>query len=137
MVLYMKQLQQCQERLTRPQNRPSHLTSSVFQVVLNLVLRLEMRHGRGVLPAVLVAATLHAAVDKVLNTSLDSAVDHRLTLSDLTLVSDAFALRDLYAVDAPDRIAGDFGGAREKGGHVVHVALHELDVAALGGELLR
>lgn len=96
-----------------------------------------MRHGRGVLPAVLVAATLHAAVDKVLNTSLDGTIDHCFTLSNLTLVSDAFALRDLHAVDAPDRTAGDLGSAREKGGHVVHVALNELDVATLGGELLR
>ena len=122
---------------TRPQNRPSHLASGVLQVVLDLVLRLEMRHGRGVLPAVLVAATLHAAVDKVLDAGLDRAVNHRLALPDLTLVSDAFALRDLHAVDAPDRAAGDLGGAREEGWHVVHVALDELDVAALGRELLR
>jgi hypothetical protein len=106
-------------------------------VVLDLMLRLEMRHGRGVLPAVLIAATLHTAVHKVLNARLNSTINHRFALSDLTLVSDAFALRDLHAVDAPDRTAGDLGGAREKGGHVVHVALDELDVAALGCELLR
>lgn len=106
-------------------------------MVLDLMLRLEMRHGSSVVPAVLVATTLHAAVDKVLDASLDSAVDHRLTLSNLTLVSDALALRDLHAVDAPNRTASDFSSAREKGWHVVHVALDELDVAALGRELLR
>lgn len=122
---------------TRPQNRPSHLAGSVFQVVLDLVLRLEMRHGSGVVPAVLVTTTLHAAVDKVLDARLDSAVDHRFTLSDLALMSDALALRDLHAVDAPDRTAGDLSGAREQCRHVVHVALDEFDVAALGCELLR
>ena len=106
-------------------------------MVLDLMLRLEMRHGSGVVPAVLVTTTLHAAVDKVLDARLDSAVDHRFTLSDLALMSDALALRDLHAVDAPDRAAGDLGGAREEGWHVVHVALDELDVAALGCELLR
>lgn len=106
-------------------------------MVLDLVLRLEMRHGRGILPAVLVSATLHAAVDKVLYASLDSAVDHRLALSDLTLVSDTLALRDLHTVDAPDRTARDLGSAREKSWHIVHVTLDELDVVALGGKLLR
>jgi hypothetical protein len=106
-------------------------------MVLDLMLRLEMRHGRGVLPTVLIATTLHAAVDKVLDARLNSAVDHRFTLTNLTLVGHAFALRDLHAVDAPDRAAGDLGGAREEGWHVVHVALDELDVAALGCELLR
>ena len=101
------------------------------------MLRLEMRHGSGVLPAVLVTATLYAAVDKVLDARLDSTVDHRFTLANLTLVSDALALRDLHAVDAPDRTTGDFSRAREKGRHVVHVALDELDVAALRCELLR
>lgn len=96
----------------------------------------EMGNGRGVLPAVLVAAPLHAAVDKVLDAGLDRAVDHRLALPNLALVGDAFALRDLHAVDAPDGAGSDFGGAGEERGHVVHVALHELDVAALGGELL-
>jgi len=116
---------------TRPQNRPSHLAGSVFQVVLDLMLRLEMRHGSGVVPAVLVTTTLHAAVDKVLDARLDSAVDHRFTLSDLALMSDALALRDLHAVDAPDGTAGDLGSACEQCRHVVHVALDELDVAAL------
>jgi hypothetical protein len=106
-------------------------------VVLDLMLRLEMRHGRGVLPAVLIATTLHAAVDKVLDARLNSAVNHRFSLTNLTLVSDALSLRDLHAVNAPDRTTGDLGGAREEGRHVVHVALDELDVAALGCELLR
>jgi hypothetical protein len=96
----------------------------------------EMRNGRGVLPAVLIAAPLHAAVDKVFDAGLDRGVDHRLALPDLALVRDALALRDLHAVHAPDGSGGDFGGAGEERGHVVHVALHELDVAALGGELL-
>lgn len=122
---------------TGPQNRPPHLASSVLQVVLDLMLRLEMRHGRSVVPTVLVATSLHTAVDKVLDARLYSAVDHRFTLSDLTLVSDALALRDLHAVDAPNGIAGDLGSAREECRHVVHVALDELDVAALRCELLR
>jgi len=106
-------------------------------VVLDLVLGLEVRHGRCVLPAVLVAAALNAAVDKVLDARLDRDIDHRFTLADLTFVSDALALRDLHAVDAPDRVAGDLLGAREESGHVVHVALDELDVAAFGSEFLR
>jgi len=96
----------------------------------------EMRNGRRVLPAVLVSASLHAAVDKVLDASLYRAVNHCFALPDLTLVGDAFALRNLHAVHSPDGTGGDFGGAGEERGHIVHVALHELDVAALGSKLL-
>ena len=137
MVLFVVGFVVIHDQHTGPQNRPSHLASSVLQVVLDLVLRLEMRHGSSVVPAVLIAATLHAAVDKVIYSRLDSTVDHRFALSDLTLVSDALALRDLHAVDAPDRTAGNLGSAREECRHVVHVALDELDVAALRCELLR
>jgi hypothetical protein len=95
---------------TRSKDRPPHLASSVLQVVLDLMLGREMGNGRGVLPAVLVAAPLHAAVDKVLDAGLDRGVDHGLALPDLALVRDAFALRDLHAVHAPDGAGGDFGG---------------------------
>jgi hypothetical protein len=61
-------------------------------VVLDLMLALEMGHRSRVRPAVLVSATLYTAVDKVLDACLDSNINHRLALSDLTLVGDALAL---------------------------------------------
>lgn len=122
---------------TGSQNCPAHLAGGVFQVVLDLVLRCEVRNGRGVVPALLITASLDTAVDKVLGAGLDGTVDHSLALSDLTLVRDALSLRNLHTVDTPDGTAGDFGSFGEKCRDIIHVALDELDVAAPGSELLR
>ena len=105
-------------------------------MLLNLEFRLEVSDGRLVVPALLVATTLDAGVDKVLDPVLDGFVDQIVALSDFAVGGHALAHADLYRVDAPDGLRGLFLGFGEDGGDVVEVALDKLDGVGFGSEFL-
>ena len=102
-------------------------------MLLNIVLAPKMRHGRLILPALFISASINARVNKVLDTILERLIYERLTL----LLFEHRLFRCLYREDAPDRLGGGGCCCRlEEGREVSVVALDDFDERGLLGKLL-